>query len=254
MERAIHHIRSGQRVFIGSACGEPQALVRALSEHARGLTGVEVVRLLSLETVPLTLIADKSHDQSINIRSFYLGSARPAAIARNQRFITPINLSAVPRLFKSRKLPIHVALVQASPPDYFGWMSLGVSVDITQAAALSADTLVVQVNPRMPRVLGRSFIHVNDADFIVEHEEELLTIPEPPENERANAIGRFVARLIDDGSTMQISLGTTTQATHPVHHGQDHAPLLPGDHYQPPQRAERGQDGGEQRHRHHGAV
>ena len=213
LDRAIDHIRSGQRVFIGSACGEPQALVRTLSEHARSLTGVEVVRLLSLETVPLTLIADKSHDQSINIRSFYLGSAKPAAIARNQRFITPMNLSAVPRLFKSRKLPIHVALVQASPPDDFGWMSLGISVDITQAAALSADVLVVQVNPRMPRVLGRSFIHVNDANFIVEHEEDLLTIPEPPENERANAIGRFVARLIDDGSTMQISLGTTTQAT-----------------------------------------
>jgi acyl-CoA hydrolase/GNAT superfamily N-acetyltransferase len=212
-EQAIKFIRPGQRVFIGSACGEPQALVRALSEKARALSGIEVVRLMSLETTPLTMIAEKSQDQSLNIRSLYLGSGRPEIIARNKRFITPMNQSDIPRLFKSRKLPIHVAFVQASPPDDFGWMSLGVSVDITLAAAQVADLLIVQVNPRMPRVLGRSFIHVNEADIIVEHEEELITVPEPPDSDRANRIGRFMARLIDDGSTLQISPGTTGQAT-----------------------------------------
>ncbi len=212
-EKAIRLIQPGQRVFIGSACGEPQALVRVLSEYARTLTGLEVVRLMSLETTPLTMIADKSQDQSLNIRSLYLGSGKPETIARNKRFITPMNQSDIPRLFKSRKLPIHVALVQASPPDDFGWMSLGVSVDITLAAAKVADLLIVQVNPRMPRVLGHSFVHVNEADFIVEHEEALITVPEPPESERANQIGRLIARLIDDGSTLQISPGTTGQAT-----------------------------------------
>ncbi|MDJ0668704.1 MAG: GNAT family N-acetyltransferase [Desulfobacterales bacterium] len=212
-EEVIRMIHPGQRVFIGSACGEPQALVRALSDYARTLTGLEVVRLMSLETTPLTMIADKSQDQSLNIRSLYLGSGRPETIARNKRFITPMNQSDIPRLFKSRKLPIHVALVQAAPPDDFGWMSLGVSVDITLAAAKVADLLIVQVNPRMPRVLGHSFVHVNEADFIVEHEEALITVPEPPESERANQIGRLIARLIDDGSTLQISPGTTGQAT-----------------------------------------
>ena len=214
VEQAIRLIRPGQRVFIASACGEPQALVRALSGKARTLSGIEVVRLMSLETTPLTMIADKTHDQSLNIRSFYLGSAHSKAIARNLRFITPINLSQVPRLFKSRRLPIHVALIQASPPDDFGWMSLGVSVDITLAAANSADVVIAQVNPSMPRIMGRSFIHVNNVDVIVEHEEGLLTIGEPPEMESANAIGRLIARLIDDGSTLQISLGTTSQATY----------------------------------------
>ncbi|MGD9251961.1 MAG: GNAT family N-acetyltransferase, partial [Desulfobacterales bacterium] len=181
--------------------------------YGRTLTGLEVVRLMSLETTPLTMIADKSQDQSLNIRSLYLGSGKPETIARNKRFITPMNQSDIPRLFKSRKLPIHVALVQAAPPDDFGWMSLGVSVDITLAAAKVADLLIVQVNPRMPRVLGHSFVHVNEADFIVEHEEALITVPEPPESERANQIGRLIARLIDDGSTLQISPGTTGQAT-----------------------------------------
>ena len=134
-QEAIAQIKAGQRVFIGSSCGEPQYLVKKLAEAADTFTDIEIVRLLSLESTPLTLIANKTKDQSFNILSFYLGSAKPESLARNKRFITPINLSAVPRLFESRRLPIHVALIQVSSPDDFGWMSLGISVDITQAAA-----------------------------------------------------------------------------------------------------------------------
>ena len=211
--RAMDRIRPGQRVFIGSSCGEPQHLVRALSEACQRLADIEIIRLMSLDSAPLTLIANKTHGDTLNIRSIYLGSAKSQVLASNKRFITPMNLSAVPRLFKSRLLPIDVALIQVSPPDDFGWMSLGISVDVTLAAAESADLVIAQVNPRMPRILGRSFIHVNDVDAIVEHEEDLLTIGELPEMESANVIGRLIARLVDDGSTIQISLGTTTQAT-----------------------------------------
>ena len=212
-QQALGLIKPAQRVFIGSSCGEPQHLVRELSEASDYFKDIEINRLMTLETTPLTLIANKSGDQSLNIRSFYLGSAKPRAIARNKRFITPINLSAIPRLFKSRLLPIHVALIQVSPPDDFGWMSLGISVDITLAAALSADLVIAQVNSRMPRILGRSFIHVNDVDVFVEYDEPLLTIGETPELEAANDIGRLIARLIEDGSTMEIGLGSTHQAT-----------------------------------------
>jgi acyl-CoA hydrolase/GNAT superfamily N-acetyltransferase len=210
---AINLIRPGQRVFIGSACGEPQHLVTALSDKSGVFTDLEIVRLLSLERTPLTLIADKTKGQALNVRSFYLGSAKTKALAENKRFITPMNLSAIPRLFKTRQMPIHVALIQTTPPDDFGWMSLGVSVDITLAAAMSADLVIAQVNPRMPRILGQSFLHVNDVDVIVEHEEELLSIDELPEMEQANIIGKLIARLIDDGSTIQIGLGVTSQAT-----------------------------------------
>jgi acyl-CoA hydrolase len=209
---AMQLIKAGQRVFIGSSCGEPQYLVRALSEAAARLTDLEIVRLLALESTPLSLIASKTKDQALNIRSFYLGSAKPKSLARNIRFITPLNLSAIPKLFKSRRLPIHVALIQVSPPDDFGWLSLGVSVDITMAAALSADLVIAQVNSMMPRVLGRSFIHVNDVDVIVEHDEALLTIGQPPESKSTNIIAQHIARLVDDGSTIQIGLGTTPQA------------------------------------------
>jgi len=210
---AIAMIRPGWRVFIGSSCGEPQHLMRELTNAFESLKDIEIVRLFSLETTPLTLIANKTGDQALNIRSFYAGSARTKGIARNQRFLTPINLSAVPRLFKSRMLPINAALIQVSPPDDFGWMSLGVSVDITLAAAESADLVIAQVNPRMPRVLGRSFIHVNDVDVFVEHEESLLSIAETPEVEAAKGIARLIAsRLIDDGSTISIGLGATSEA------------------------------------------
>jgi acyl-CoA hydrolase len=209
---AIALIRPGQRVFIGSSCGEPQHLVRELGNSFDFLKDIEIVRLMTLETTPLTLIANKTQDSALNIRSFYAGSAKSKAIARNQRFITPIHLSAIPRLFKSRLLPIQVALIQVSPPDDFGWMSLGVSVDITLAAAESADLVIAQVNSHMPRVLGRSFIHVNDVDVVVEYDEPLITIGPNPELKAAYDIARMIVRLIEDGSTLAIGLGTTTEA------------------------------------------
>ncbi len=210
---AINLIKPGKRVFIGSSCGEPQHLVKALYETSNYLTDIEIVRLLSLERTPLTMVAHKTYTRNLNIRSFYLGSVKTSSLAENQRFLTPMNLSAIPRLFTTRQLPIHVALIQVSPPDDFGWMSLGVSVDITLAAALSADMVIAQVNEKMPRVLGQGFIHVNDVDVIVEHDEDLLAISNMPETEEANRIGRFIAKLVDDGSTIQIGLGVTSQAT-----------------------------------------
>jgi len=206
-------IRPGQRVFISSSCGEPQHLVRLLAEESHRFPDIEIIRLFSMESVPLTLIANKGEGQNLTIRSFYMGSAKAKGIERNKRFVTPINLSAIPRLFKTRRMPIHVALIQTTPPDDFGWMSLGVSVDITLAAATSADMVIAQVNSKMPRVLGKSFIHVNDVDAIVEYDENILTIGPQPETESANIIGRQVARLVDDGSTIHVSLGATHQAT-----------------------------------------
>ncbi|MBI5589527.1 MAG: GNAT family N-acetyltransferase [Deltaproteobacteria bacterium] len=209
---AIKKIRSGQRIFIGSACGEPQELVRALNETGGGLTGLELVRLMSFETPAMADLYRKSEMYSRNVRIIYLGAARAGSMIPNRRFITPLNLSEVPDLFLSRKLPIDVALIQTSPPDDFGWMSLGVSVDVTLAAANSADIVIAQVNPRMPRVLGRSFIHMNDVDIIVEHEEDVLTVPSQTQSDATSRIGEHIARLIEDGATLQIGLDAASQA------------------------------------------
>lgn len=210
---AIDKIRHGQRIFIGSACGEPQELVRALAERSPRFSGLEIVRMMSLETSSLTEIANRTHDASLNIRSIYLGSTSSDSLSRNKRFITPMNISDVPTLFSSRKLPINVALIQVSPPDDFGWMSLGVSVDVTLSAALAADFVIAQINSQMPRVMGHSFIHVNQVDVIVEHDEDLLTIDSPEKSETAVRIGKQISRLIEDGSTLQVGLDAASQAT-----------------------------------------
>lgn len=212
-QEAIGLLRSGQRIFIGTSCGEPQHLVQELAAQSGNFTDIEIVRLLSLETVPLTMIASEASTNSFSIRSFYSGSGIPRSLAPNRRFFTPINLSALPDLFRSRQIPIHAALIQVSPPDDFGWMSLGISVDVTLAAALSADLVIAQVNPKMPRVLGRSFVHVDDVDAVVEFEEDLLTAAHVPDLEANRMIGRHVAKLIEDGSTLQLGLGATPQAT-----------------------------------------
>jgi acyl-CoA hydrolase/GNAT superfamily N-acetyltransferase len=212
-EEAIGLIRPGQRVYIGSASGEPQALVKALSAAAARISGLEVVRLMSRETTSLSAIADKTRDHSLNIRTIYLGSADTEGIARYMRFITPLNMSEVPGLFLSRKLPIHVALIQVTPPDDFGWMSLGVSVDITLAAAQSADLVIAQVNPKMPRTMGQSFIHVNNVHVLVEHEEPILSVNLRKRSGAAEWIGKHIARFVDDGSTLQIGLDAASQAT-----------------------------------------
>ncbi|MFZ0243456.1 MAG: GNAT family N-acetyltransferase [Desulfobacterales bacterium] len=214
LAEAIGLIRPGRRVFIGSACGEPQALVRMLAEAAPRSSGLEIVRLMSMETSSLTAIANRTQDHSLSVRTIYLGSAhKDEVITRNRRFITPMNMSDVPGLFKTHKLPINVALIQVSPPDDFGWMSLGISVDVTLAAAVSADLVIAQVNSKMPRVLGQSFIHVNDVDVIVEHDEDLLAVGPRASSPAAVHIGQHIARLIEDGSTLQIGLDAASQAT-----------------------------------------
>ncbi|MBS3757375.1 MAG: GNAT family N-acetyltransferase [Desulfobacterales bacterium] len=212
VEDALGTIRSGQRVFIGSSCAEPQHLVENLVKSAHLFPDLEIVRLMSIENSPITRLAFDSQNENFSIRNIYQGSATAKHLSANRPFITPMHISAVPGLFLKRHLPIHTALIQTSPPDDFGWMSLGISVDVCQAAARAAERVIVQVNPKMPRVLGHSFIHVNDVDIIVEKDEELLTLDQLPEFETAHNIAKIVANLIEDGATFQLGLGATPKA------------------------------------------
>ena len=212
-DAAVKHIKNGHRVFIGSTCGVPQALVRALVDRAPSLSGVEIVRMMSVDTAFLSDIADKTQDSSLNIRNIYLGATGSDLLAHNRRFITPMNMSSVPILFSSRKLPVNIAMIQVSPPDDFGWMSLGVSVDVTRAAALAADFVIAQINTNMPRVMGQSFIHVNHVHALVEYDEDLLFIEPTPPSDVAAQIGKNISRLIEDGSTLQVGLDAASQAT-----------------------------------------
>ena len=200
--QAIDAIRPGQRVFIGSGCGEPQHLVNALLDRASGFADLEIVRLLSLESSLMAMMAEESHDRIFNVRSIYLGSGQPRSLKANQRFITPIPLSTVPRIFREGHLPLDFALVQVTPPDDYGWMNLGISVDVTLAAAQSAVNVIAQVNPRMPRVPGHGFIHIDQLDWLVEYDDPLPESPPAPRTDEERAIGNHAAALVEDGARL----------------------------------------------------
>jgi acyl-CoA hydrolase/GNAT superfamily N-acetyltransferase len=208
-ERAIRLIRRGHRVFIGSGCGEPQHLVRALESMVAQLADLEILHLLSLGKTSYT---DDTFRDKCRLKSFFVASGSRQAIAEGRADYTPIYIYDVPGLFRSRHLPLDVALIQVSPPDEHGFCSYGVSVDIVKAAAESAGTVIAQVNPRMPRVLGDAYIHVSEIDAVVEHAEELLEMPPPLMNETAHQIGRQVAKLIEDGSTIRAGVGSLSNA------------------------------------------
>ncbi|SHE78163.1 Acyl-CoA hydrolase [Desulfacinum infernum DSM 9756] len=207
--RAFRELRRGQRIFIGSGCGEPQYLVRALEEHLPKLADLEILHILSLGKH--TFLEESYHDKC-RLKSFFVAAASREAVAEGRADYTPVNLVDVPKLFRSGVLPIDVALIQVSEPDQHGFCSLGISVDIVKAAAESARFVIAQINGRMPRTLGDSFIHVSDLDALIPWDEPLLEMPPPPINDVAKAIGAQVAKLIEDGSTLRVGVGSVPSA------------------------------------------
>ncbi len=202
---AVRHIRAGDRVFIGSACGEPQELVRVMAEAGDGLADTEVVHVLTLGVAPY---AHPKYAQNFRPNAFFIGNAVRDAVNQARADYTPIFLSQVPGLFKSHRIRIDVALISVSPPDAYGNCSLGVSVDITKSAVESARIVIAQVNHHMPRAHGDCFLNVKDIDFIVEHDEPLLEWPIEPEHDEVTArIAQHLARLIPDGATLQLGIG-----------------------------------------------
>jgi acyl-CoA hydrolase/GNAT superfamily N-acetyltransferase len=205
---ALRAAGSGGRIFLGSGCGEPQHLARSLEERLADLTDVEILQILSVGEPRLT---ELDGDQC-RLKSLFAASACRGAVAEGRADYTPINMVDVPSLFRSGLLDIDVALVQVSPPDDHGFCSYGIAVDIVKAAAESARYVIAQVNPRMPRVLGDSFIHVSHMDAIVEYEEPLLEFEQPIMNRIALDIGRHVAGLVEDGSTIRAGVGSISTA------------------------------------------
>jgi acyl-CoA hydrolase len=207
---AVRKIRAGDRVFIGSACGEPQELVRAMAAYGDHLADTEVIHVLTLGVAPY---AEPKYAANFRPNAFFIGSSVRDAVNTARADYTPIFLSQVPGLIRSRHMGIDVALVCVSPPDDYGNCSLGVSVDITKAAVESAKVVVAQVNRHMPRAHGDCFINVRQIHYLVEHDELLLEWPVAPEpDEVIRRIAANLARLIPDGATLQLGIGRIPDA------------------------------------------
>lgn len=207
------NIRRGDRIFLGTGCGEPQHLVQALTAFVRSnpkaLFGAEILQVWTLGVAPYT---DERLQANVRHNSFFVGNTTRAAVNLGLADYTPIFLSQVPDLFHRRLIDIDVALVQTSLPDEHGFLNLGVSVDIVKAAITSASLVVAQVNARMPRVQGDGFLHVNEVDYLVHHDEPLLEYAPSVPDEIAARIGKHVARIVQDGDTIQVGYGSIPNA------------------------------------------
>lgn len=212
-EEIFKCIRRGYRLFVGTGCGEPQYLIGALAKyldsHPRAFFGAEVLHVWTLGVAPYT---DERFEQNFRYNSFFIGERTREAVNKGLADYTPIFLSQVPQLFRSNRIPVDVALVQTSPPDKNGCMSLGVSVDITRAAVENASIVISQVNSNMPRVHGDTFVNVRDVDYIVPHDEPLLEYKATIPDELSKSIGKYVARIVEDGDTIQVGYGSIPNA------------------------------------------
>ncbi len=212
-EDIFSHIHAGDKIFIGTGCGEPQYLVQALvnfvSGNPKAFFGIELIHVWTLGAAPY--INEKFRD-NFRINSFFISEGTRSAINRGAADYTPISLSVVPGLIRSEIIPIDVALIQTSPPDKHGYMSLGISVDIVKAATQKASLIVAQINSHMPRTQGDGFININDVDFIIPHDEPLLEYEVEDPGDIIQAIGKYVARIIEDESTLQVGYGIIPNA------------------------------------------
>ena len=206
---AVAPIGSGQRVFVGSNCAEPQKLVDALTAHAAGLTATEIVHIMTLGLAPYSEARFEKHFRH---NAFFIGANVREAVNACRADYTPIFLSEIPALFRSGRFPLDAALIMVSPPDVHGYCSLGVSVDVVQAAVESAGLVIAEVNRRMPRTLGDSCLHVSRIDAFVESDCPLLELLPPAQTEVTQRIGRHIADLIEDGSTLQMGIGAIPDA------------------------------------------
>jgi acyl-CoA hydrolase/GNAT superfamily N-acetyltransferase len=206
---AIARIAPGRRILLGSGAAEPLTLVNALAEYGSHLADNEIVHLLTLGPAPYVRPEYKGRFRH---SAFFIGPNTREAVQAGRADFIPVFLSEVPRLIQSRRLRVDVVMLQVSPPDRHGQVSLGVSVDVVRAAVDSADLVIAEVNPAMPRTFGDSVVRVDDIDWLVPVSTALPELLPEALDETSLAIGRHVASLIPDGATLQTGIGKIPHA------------------------------------------
>jgi acetyl-CoA hydrolase len=208
-DKAVKVIRSGNTVYIHPGCAEPEQLARAMVRRRLELRQVKVIHLLTAGSADYVGPEMVEHFRHI---AFFAGSNVRQAINEGRADFIPVFLGEIEALISSGAIPIDVALIHVSPPDEHGFCSYGVGVDTTKTAAERAGVVIAQVNPKMPRTLGDSFIHINKIHHIVEVEDEILEHPQGQISDIANRIGQNIAGLIEDGATLQLGIGEIPDA------------------------------------------
>jgi 4-hydroxybutyrate CoA-transferase len=203
-EEAVSGIKSGDCIYISGNAATPYVLMNALARRKDELKDVELAHVLLLGKDPLSQPEMEGHFRH---NSLFVGPADRKAINEGRADYVPIFLHQIPDLFYTNQMPLDAAMLHLSPPDEHGFMSYGVEVLASKAAAETAKVVIAQVNEKMPRVLGDSFIHVSRVHKIVEVSKELPQLEKKPFSEVEKKIGGFIADLIEDGSTLQLGIG-----------------------------------------------
>jgi 4-hydroxybutyrate CoA-transferase len=203
-EAAARKIMSGQRVFLTGNCSTPQVFLAALRDCYRDLQAVELVQLLDLGAGDYITPEMSQH---IRINSLFISSKVRKLVNDGLADFTPVFLSEIPHLFRSGRLVLDVAVIHVSPPDEHGYCSYGVEVGVTKSAAETAGLVIAEVNPRMPRTLGDSFIHVNQIDYFIDVDYALPEVKPEPASLVQDKIASYIAELIPDAATLQTGIG-----------------------------------------------
>ncbi|MGD0474589.1 MAG: acetyl-CoA hydrolase/transferase C-terminal domain-containing protein [Candidatus Velthaea sp.] len=207
-ETALESVKSGNRVVIAHACGEPPTLVEALVARAPELRDVEVVHMV---TMGPSKYAQPGMEQSFRHNTLFVGATTRKAIHEGRADFTPCYFSQVPRLFRQNYLPVDVLLFQVTPPDADGFCSFGVSADYTQPAAECARIVIAQMNRFLPRTFGAK-ISLDALTYIVEKDEPIIELQPPKIGDVERRIGENVAALVPDGATLQLGIGAIPDA------------------------------------------
>ncbi|MFP4416507.1 MAG: GNAT family N-acetyltransferase [Chitinispirillaceae bacterium] len=210
-EQAVNLIRPGARIFIGTGCAQPKSVIAELVNDGNNIMDAEIYHLMTMGDAPYV---DEQYADKFRTFTFVISQNVRKAVYRGHGDYVPVCTSDIPQLFKSGRLPLDVALIQTSPPDKNGFVSLGVSVDIVKSAVENSLMVIAEVNPNMPRTHGESTLSVDMIDAIVESKEALTEYKSPELNETIKAIGRNVASLISDGATVSLGLGPISQAVY----------------------------------------
>ena len=203
-EEAVKIIKSDERVYIHGAAATPHPLINALSARHAELKNVEIVHMHTEGDAPY---ARPEYSDSFRVNCFFVAAnMRPHMGQKNIQYI-PIFLSEIPALFRKGRMPIDTALIHVSPPDNHGFCSLGTSVDVTKAATDVAKKIIALVNPNMPRSHGDGQIHISHFDAAVYYDKPIIEFPQGETTEIEMAIGKNIASLVEDGSTLQLGIG-----------------------------------------------
>lgn len=208
---ALSHIKNGQTIFVGSGAGEPALLTWTLAGMAPKFWDVEIIHLTAAQEK--ARLVRPEFEESFRYNTFYVGRGVSMAVAEGAADYTPMNVRELPEALKSGVILVDVALIQVSPPNADGMVSLGVSVDATKAAFENAKLVIAQVNAKMPVTMGDSMVPVDKIDYIVEGNAPLIEVPTPELDPVSLTIGRHIADLIKDGMCLHFDRDPICSAT-----------------------------------------